>query len=129
MNNSPFSKLVTEILTHSDQGKTESKYKSYGESLYIKFLIKIKQSCSSIEPANGNLVVVFYKDGKNIFSVEIQSLAIKITINAKYGKLKDPKGLLRDVSKIGHWGSGDYQIKLVNDENFDYLCEIIQQIY
>ena len=82
-----------------------------------------------LEESEGRLVKVFYKNKRNILSVEIQTAAIKITINAKKGSIKDSKNLLRDVSKIGHWGNGDYQIKLENDIHFDDVLEMIEQIY
>jgi hypothetical protein len=54
---------------------------------------------------------------------------IKITFNAKIGTLKDDKKLLRDVSNVGHWGNGDYQIKLENEAHFKDVLKLIKQIY
>ncbi len=37
-------------------------------------------------------------------------------INLSKGELDDPKGITRDVSETGHWGNGDYEIQISNDE-------------
>ena len=35
----------------------------------------------------------------------------------------------RDVSKIGHYGNGDYEIKVNGDTDLDYLMVMIKQSY
>lgn len=37
----------------------------------------------------------------------------------KSGELDDSKGLARDVSSIGHWGNGDYEIIVADTKNLD----------
>ncbi|MFM1807227.1 MAG: hypothetical protein RL212_1486, partial [Pseudomonadota bacterium] len=69
---------------------------------------------------------VFYKDNKNILSIQTQTTSIKIILNVKKGMLLDEKKLFRDVSSVGQWGSGDYQIKLHCDEYCDYVIKLIK---
>ena len=45
------------------------------------------------------------------------------------GTLIDPEALADDVSKIGHWGNGDYRLYLTVDSNFDYILGLIKQSY
>ena len=52
---------------------------------------------------------------------------MKIWINLQKGELDDPKNLVRDVSAIGHWGNGDYELQVRNDENFEYILSLIKQ--
>ena len=47
----------------------------------------------------------------------------------KKGTLNDPKKSARDVSNIGHWGNGDYEIKIKELSNLSYLLSLIQQSY
>jgi predicted transport protein len=54
---------------------------------------------------------------------------LKIWINLSKGELEDPKKMARDVSEIGHWGNGDYQIALESSEALDYLLILIKQSY
>ncbi len=43
------------------------------------------------------------------------------------GELDDPKGICRDVSSIGHWGNGDYEIAIRTDEDIEYIMSLIKQ--
>ena len=40
----------------------------------------------------------------------------------KKGTLNDPKKIARDVSNIGHWGNGDYEIKIKDSSNLSLSC-------
>lgn len=48
-------------------------------------------------------------------------------INLKKGKLDDPKKIARDVSEIGHWGNGDYELTIEDDTNLEYIMSLIRQ--
>ena len=54
---------------------------------------------------------------------------IKEIINLKKGELDDPKGISVDMVIIGHWGNGDYQIRVNDNEDFDYILSLIKQSY
>ena len=58
-----------------------------------------------------------------------QKKALKLWINLKTGELDDPKHLTKDVSHIGHWGNGDYEIQVKDDENLEYIASLIKQSY
>jgi len=66
---------------------------------------------------------------RNISDIRIQKNSLKIWINLKRGELDDPKRLARDVSNIGHWGNGDYEIRVLDDENLEYISSLIKQSY
>lgn len=61
--------------------------------------------------------VVFYTD------------SLKCHINMKIGTLDDPKNVTHDVSKKGHFGNGDYEVKVTDKTDFDYLMFLIKQSY
>jgi predicted transport protein len=65
----------------------------------------------------------------NIVDILIQRGAIKMWLNLGKGELDDPKKIARDVSSVGHWGNGDYEIKLLNDNDFEYILSLIKQSY
>jgi predicted transport protein len=77
-----------------------------------------------IQPKKLNIA---FKGIKTIADVEIRSKDVKIVINLKKGELDDPKNLSKDVSEIGHWGNGDYELKLTNDDDIDYVMSLIKQ--
>jgi predicted transport protein len=43
--------------------------------------------------------------------------------------LNDAKGIAKDVSKVGHFGNGDYGVKVTNDEELEYIMSLIKQVY
>ncbi len=98
------------------------------KELYEKFKISIL-NFDSVEVKPQKLYIAFTKNSSNIADFELQRRAIKISINLQIGALDDPKGLARDVSKIGTWGNGDYQIKIDNDDDFEYILSLIKQSY
>ena len=68
---------------------------------------------------------------KNIVDVCIQKNALKIWLNLAKGELDDPKKLARDVSAVGHWGNGDYEVRLHGGGyivHFEYVLSLIRQV-
>lgn len=65
--------------------------------------------------------------GRNIVDIHIQKNALKIWINLFKGELSDPKSFSRDVANVGHWGNGDYELQIKDDENLLYITELIRQ--
>lgn len=63
----------------------------------------------------------------NVVDVNVQKNALKIHINLKKGELDDSKELTRDVSEIGHYGNGDFELQIRNDENLEYIMSLIKQ--
>lgn len=64
----------------------------------------------------------------NIFcDIVILAKSLKMYLNLKSGELKDEKGLARDVSNVGHWGNGSYEIKMSDTENLEYILSLIKQ--
>lgn len=75
---------------------------------------------------------IAYKLATNFVDIEIRSKDIKIFLNVKSGQLNDPRNLTRDLTKpkpIGHWGNGDYEIKMENEKELDATSELIKQSY
>jgi len=44
---------------------------------------------------------------KVVADIEIQKKKFKLRVNLKKGMLKDPQGMFRDMSEVGHLGLGD----------------------
>ena len=41
----------------------------------------------------------------------------------------DYRSYTRSVKNIGHWGNGDYEVSLNDNESIDYLLSLIKQSY
>ena len=65
---------------------------------------------------------------KNIVDIVIQKRGLKLFINKTKNTLDDSKMLARDVSNIGHWGNGDYEIVVSDDSNIEYIMSLIKQV-
>ena len=72
---------------------------------------------------------VAFKGIRNFTDVRIQKSQLKLWLNLEKGTLDDPKGISRDISNIGHWGNGDYEIIIKSNENLDYIMSLIKQSY
>ena len=101
------------------------------KALYLKLREKIISIDESIKEEPKKLYIA-YKLATNFVDVEVRSKDIKIFLNVKSGQLNDPKNLARDLTKpkpIGHWGNGDYEVKLENENQLDKVVELIKQSY
>ncbi len=72
-------------------------------------------------------VYIAFVSGRNVVDILPQRKALKIWLNMTLGELDDPKGIAKDVSTTGHWGNGDYEIKIQNDEDLEYILSLIKQ--
>jgi len=70
-----------------------------------------------------------FKRKTNFVDVSFQKNALWMWINLPKGKLDDPKGIARDVSNIGHYGNGDYDLKVTPKSDLDYIMFLINQSY
>ena len=70
-----------------------------------------------------------FKRKTNFVDVTIQKKNLWVWINMPKGKLDDPKKITRDVSNIGHYGNGDYDLKVSPDADLDYIMFLIKQSY
>ena len=72
---------------------------------------------------------IAFKSNTNFADFRIQKSQIKIWLNMRKGDLDDPKKITRDVSEVGHWGNGDYEIKIKPEDDLDYLMSLLRQSY
>ena len=70
---------------------------------------------------------IAFVSGSNVVDIHIQKNALKMWLNLQQGDLDDPKEISRDVSSVGHWGNGDYEIVMRTDEEIEYILSLIKQ--
>ena len=70
-----------------------------------------------------------FKRKSNFVDIAFQKNALWLWINLPKGGLDDPKGVARDVSDIGHYGNGDYDLKVTPESDLDYIMFLINQSY
>ena len=72
-------------------------------------------------------VYIAFVSGRNVVDILPQRKALKVWLNLNKGELDDPKGIFKDVSSTGHWGNGDYEMKINNDDDLEYVLSLIKQ--
>lgn len=73
--------------------------------------------------------IAFKRSDKNFWSVHFLKKELWTWINMKKGELEDTKNITRDVSQIGHYGVGDYELSIKKVEDIDYAIQLIFQAY
>lgn len=118
--------VAKEIKVYTEEDALSNKPDKVSE-LYYRFRSAILNMIDGVDVRPQKLYIAFKKDNKNLVDILIQNSGLKIFINVKSGKLDDPKGLARDISKIGHWGNGDYEVHASDTKNLEYILSLIKQ--
>lgn len=135
------SESIKKISKKSDVvGKVSSEVKVYTEedhlsncseeikSLYDELKNQILSIDENIEVIPKKKYIAFKAD-RNFVDILPQKNKIKFWLNLSKGQLKDIDSIARDVSKVGHWGNGDYEVSFSNSEELPVLLSLIRQSY
>lgn len=76
-----------------------------------------------------NKMYIGYKHGKNFCEVRPQAGGLRIWLDIHSTELDDPNQIVRDVSKIGHYGTGASEIKLADASDLEKVMNLIEQSY
>jgi len=104
---------------HIDKGSEEI------QELYGQFRMAIL-NLDNIE-INPNKTYIAFVANTNVIDMRLQLGGLKMWINMSIGELDDPQGITTDVSAIGHWGNGDYQLHVTDNENLEYILGLVKQ--
>lgn len=124
--NSRISKVTKEVKVYTEEDHLEAKPDEVKE-LYESFKTAILNLSPNIEVSATKLYIAF-KKGKNITDIRIQKNDLKLWINLRKGELDDPKNLASDVSEVGHWGNGDYELKVSDTTHLEYIMSLVKQV-
>jgi len=97
------------------------------KELYKIIKEKIKSWDSNISVKITKKYIAFHHK-INFISVLPQKSSLKLYFMKK-GKLIDPAKYARDVSKIGHYGQGDYELNIKNARSLAYALFLLNQAY
>lgn len=94
----------------------------------------IDKVCMSLDPGNISKIVkkkhIGYHSGKRVFcSIHIYNSGLRIWLKLKYSRLDNPPSFARDVSNIGHWGSGDIELRISNLSEIPEAISLIKQSF
>ncbi len=66
---------------------------------------------------------------RNFLDIVVRKSNLTLFLNMKKGSLNDAKAVARDVSNVGHWGNGDYEIIIREPSDIGYTLTLIKQSY
>ena len=124
--NKVYQSVADEIKVYTEENQLNNKSEEV-VALYEKYKAAILNLTENIEVKPQKWYIAFKKDRRNICDIEIQKVGLKMTINLKKDELDDPKRIMRDISGVGHFGNGDYEIKVSNDKNLEYVMSLVKQ--
>lgn len=110
---------------------TEQEHLSKAEFTIREFYEQFKERLINLDDnitLNPRKHFIGYKiDGNTFCDIVILAKSLKVTLNLKSNELDDPKGIARDVSNVGHWGNGAYEIKVSESDELEYIMSLIKQ--
>lgn len=124
-NDSEIGKITKEIKVYAEDDHLEGKSDDIKE-VYESFKSAIINLVPDVDLEARKLYIAF-KKSKNIADIVVLKNNLKIFINLKKGELDDPKNIMRDVSSVGHWGNGDYEVLVSNTKDLEYIMSLIKQ--
>lgn len=124
-------------------GKEESGSSSNGQKTHVEKLKslndKIKELydnvCNYIEALGDDIVAnqlkyyLAYKTIQNLICIEVYNtkIILRMKIDPKTVELEE--GFTRDVSNLGHLGTGDFEVEIDSDEDFQKAKPLIDRAY
>ena len=104
-----------------------------GKSKEIKELMhEIREFITGLDSAIEEVPKKFYiayKSSKNIVCMEAKGKNIKLFVKLKPSEVIEPPNSYRDVSKIGHYGTGDVEFTISTPEQFEEIKKFIELAY
>ncbi|WP_412989354.1 DUF5655 domain-containing protein [Pediococcus siamensis] len=99
------------------------------QDLYQRMKATLLEWDPSFEIKPTKYYIGFRLNHHNVIDFLPQNRALKVWLNLTKDTLNDPENLTRDVSQTGHWGNGDYELKLTNDEQLEYILSLMKQAW
>jgi predicted transport protein len=100
------------------------------KNLFYKLREKIISLDEEIKEKPKKLYIA-YKTATNFADIIVYAKELRIALNVRSGFLKDPDNITTDFTKPkkGHWGNGDYEVKLKDEKDLESVFLLIKQSY
>ena len=72
---------------------------------------------------------IAFKKIRNFACVEIRNKAILLYLNLDPGEVELEEGFSRDVRNVGHWGTGNLEVRISSMEDFEKAKPLIAKSY
>jgi predicted transport protein len=100
----------------------------------VELFRSIDKFCRELDPINvrRNYLAKYikYSHDKHIFCcINISNSGLRVWLKLKYSELNNPPAYVRDVSRVGHWGSGDVELVIDKSEKLQSAKIFIQKSF
>ena len=125
----------SELAPYKVEDKPEQKYdlNSYEINAFTKTLFDMldRRICNLSPDVRREFkkLYIAYKLDTNFADVVVQKQRLRISLNMKFPKIYDPKGLCRDITGLGRWGNGDVEVFFEHTSEIDDVMALIEQSY
>ena len=129
----PAPALSSEIMNdYKSHNKANRSIEDYTFSSTTKELFNtLQEQIISLGPyVTKNLLKMYisYKaEGSSFVAIKPQRSGLKIYLNMRFADIDDPQNLCRDVSGMGHWGTGDIEMHFTNIGQLPDIMGLIRQ--
>ncbi len=100
-----------------------------------KLFEALKESITALDESiieEPKKMYIAYKLATNFVDVVVLKDSLKLFLNVASGDLVDPNGVARDLTKpkhVGHWGNGDYEVRIADVKALNAAMDLIKQSY
>ena len=104
-----------------------------GKPEYIQSLMhSVREFIIGLDPAIEEVpkkYYIAYRNSQNIVCMEPQSRNIKLFVKLVAGDVESPPGFYRDVTEIGHSGTGNSEFTISSEQDFERVKPFIELAY
>jgi predicted transport protein len=97
-------------------------------SLYRHLEKRVLNIDSSVRVEFKKLYIAF-KSQTNFVDVIPNKNSLRLSLNMEFDKIKDPKGICKNISGLGRWGNGDVEVGIDSLNGLDYVMELVTQAF
>ena len=73
--------------------------------------------------------VDYYYGNRCFCCVVLQHGGLRVYVHLKFRDIENPPAFARDVSSVGHWGTGDVQLRISNRSELDAAADLIRRSF
>jgi len=118
-------KIVEKFKTYTEQYHFDTRASEKTKILYEQYRDKISE-LGEIQ-MNIRKHYIAFKTNMNFVAFNMRRSKLHIWLTLKKGD--DPANLAKDVHKVGHWATGNYQITVTDNSDFDYIFNLIKKSF
>jgi len=121
-------KIKREIKTYTEEYHYEKRASKKTQEIYEEIRDKIMNLENNIDIIIRQKYIAF-KTNYNFVYINLKRSMVHVDISMKQKEIQDPKKIIRDMSKIGHWGGGKSRVTVSNKSEIPYIMGLIEQSY